>query len=234
MKTVGVIIPALNEEKTLNGILDLVAGLGFIHQCVVVNDGSTDGTAALLKERLARGEQKIRVITHEVNRGKGSAIRSALSAIDTDHAVIQDADTEYDPRELSALFQLLESGTADVVYGSRFLIKNPNLYRTYLWGNKFLTGAINALGNGRLTDAYTCYKAMSVDRWRSLGLKSRGFEIEAEISMKCLLARWRISDVPVHYQPRTFAEGKKIRGSDAVKGILTALKIRSSGWRPSL
>lgn len=225
-KSAGLIIPALNEERTLNAVLDRVLSLDFIRQVVVVNDGSTDGTARLLQERLRQGSGNIRVVTHDVNRGKGSAIQSALRVIETDFAAIQDADLEYDPEELRGLFEMLEAGDADVVFGSRFITPNPNIYPLYLWGNKFLTTALNILGNGRLTDAYTCYKVMRTDRWRSLKLVSRGFEIEAEISLKCLLARWRIKDAPIHYKPRSFQEGKKIRGKDALKGLVTGLKIK--------
>src|SRR5207244_767342 len=112
--------------------------------------------------------------------------------MDVDFMAIQDADTEYDPRDLERVYAPLAAGSAEVVFGSRFLQANPNLYPAYLWGNKLLTGFINAIAGGRLTDAYTGTKAMSVERWRALGLTARGFELEAEIAVKCLINGWRV------------------------------------------
>lgn len=226
MATFGLLVPVLNEERTLDAVLDRLLAIQRVDQCVVINDGSRDGTGDLLRRRLATGESRLRVVTHERTRGKGAAIRSGLGAVTTDYAVIQDADTEYDPADLDAIFRVLENKEAPLAFGSRFLRPNPNLYRTYLFGNKLLTKIVNLLGGGRLTDAYTCYKAMSVERWRRLQLVSDGFEIEAEIAMKALLAGWRILELPISYRPRTFSEGKKIRPRDAIRGILTMLRVR--------
>ena len=229
--TFGLLVPVMNEERTLDAVLDRLLAIKRVDQCIVINDGSRDGTADVLKRRLALGDPRLRVVTHERNRGKGAAIRSGLNAVTTDYAIVQDADTEYDPNDLDAIFTALEMRQAPVVFGSRFLRPNPNLYRTYLWGNKLLTGIANVLGGGRLTDAYTCYKAMSRERWHRLKLKSAGFEIEAEICMKCLLARWPILEIPISYRPRSFAEGKKIRPKDAVKGIVKMFRVRFASRR---
>jgi glycosyltransferase involved in cell wall biosynthesis len=229
----ALLVPALNEERTLNAVIDRLLAIRRVDQLVVINDGSKDRTGELLRARLAAGESRLRVVTHEVNRGKGAAIRSGLSAVTADFAVIQDADTEYDPNDLDRIFTALESGEAPVIFGSRFLKSNPNLYRTYLMGNKLLTAVANLLAGGHLTDAYTCYKGMSTENWRKLRLVSSGFEIEAEISMKCLLAGWRVLELPISYRPRSFADGKKIRPKDAIKGILKMLQVRMAGrWRP--
>lgn len=224
MARFSLLVPVLNEERTLDGILDILLGLPRVDELIIVNDGSTDGTAQVLRRRLETEGTKIRVVTHATNQGKGAAIRSGVAAATGDFLAIQDADTEYDPGDLTRIFDELESGAAPVVFGSRFLAPNPTLYRTYLLGNKALTKFANIVAGGRLTDAYTCYKAMSLERWRALDLQSSGFEIEAEISVKCLLARWNVREVPISYKPRSFAEGKKIRGSDAIKGILTMLR----------
>lgn len=228
MATFALLIPVLNEAKTLDGVLDRLLAIKRVDQCVVVNDGSRDGTADVLRRRLASGESRLRVVTHERNKGKGAAIRSGLAAVTADYLVIQDADTEYDPADLDKIFTALETREAPVVFGSRFLRPNPNLYRTYLLGNKLLTSFANVLGRGNLTDAYTCYKGMSIDLWRRLQLSSRGFEIEAEITMKCLRAGWRVMELPISYRPRSFAEGKKIRPRDALKGIAKMLRVRFS------
>lgn len=225
MATFSLVMPAFNEEKTIDRILDVLLRQAGVNEIVVVNDGSLDQTGEVLRRRLDSGEPRLRVVTHDVNRGKGAAIRSGLVAATSDYVAIQDADAEYDPSDLSRIFAELEKGTADVVFGSRFLRFNPTLYRTYLIGNKALTTLVNVIGGGRLTDAYTCYKAMSLRRWRDLDLQSDGFEVEAEISMKCLLAGWKVTEVPIGYRPRSFSEGKKIRGRDAVKGVLTILRF---------
>ena len=229
MATFALLVPVMNEERTLDAVLDRLLALKRIDQCVVINDGSRDGTAEVLRRRLAVGDPRLRVVTHERNRGKGSAIRSGLNAVTTDYAIVQDADTEYDPADLETIFTALETKRAPVVFGSRFLKPNPNLYRTYLLGNKFLTSIANILGGGRLTDAYTCYKGMSVENWHRLRLRSAGFEIEAEICMKCLRAGWPILEIPISYRPRSFAEGKKIRPRDALKGVLLMLRLRLRG-----
>ncbi len=230
----ALIVPVFNEEKTLNEILDRVLTLPRVSQCVIIDDGSTDGTAAILRKRLEAGGEKLRIITHPMNRGKGAAVRSGLTFAQTDFAIIQDADAEYDPSDLAPLFSCLEQGQAEVVFGSRFLTSNPNLYPTYLWGNKFLTWFINCVGRGHLTDAYTCYKGMALSRWRALELTSEGFELEAEIATKCLLAGWRIKEVPIRYSPRSFSEGKKIRPTDAWRGMLKCLTCRLFGGKKPL
>lgn len=226
MATFALLVPVMNEARTLDAVLDLLLAIKRVDQCVVINDGSRDATGDVLRKRLAAGDSRLRVVTHEKNRGKGAAIRSGLSAVTTDYAIVQDADTEYDPNDLQRIFAALEKKEAPVVFGSRFLQHNPNLYRSYLFGNKLLTGIANILTGGKLTDSYTCYKGMSIERWRRLALTSNGFEIEAEISMKCLLAGWRVLELPISYRPRSFAEGKKIRPRDALKGIMKMFRIR--------
>ena len=221
----SVVIPVLNEEKTLDAVLDRAAGLDVVDEFIVVNDGSTDRTGEVLRRRLdGPGGSRFRVITHGTNRGKGAALRSAIGAARTDFLGVQDADREYDPEDLGRVFARAASREAAVVYGSRFLQPNPNIYPLYLIGNRVLTAAANLLGGGRLTDAYTCYKVMPVEAWRALDLRSDGFEVEAEITIKALLAGWRIEEIPIRYAPRTFAQGKKIRGADAAKGLATMLR----------
>lgn len=229
-----VIIPVLNEEKTLDAILDRLGTLNGVDQFIIVNDGSTDRTPDILKRRLDGPEgRRFRVITHDRNRGKGASIRSALAVASTEFLAIQDADQEYDPADLEGLLARAREPNVDVVYGSRFLRPNPNIYPLYRIGNRFVTWVANLLGGGALTDAYTCYKVMRLERWRALELESDGFEIEAEITIKALLARWRIEERPVRYAPRTFSQGKKIRGSDALKGALTMLRCRLTGRHPA-
>lgn len=224
--SISLLIPVYNEAQMLNDVLDRLFQLPRVNQFIAVDDGSKDDSAKILKERLKTSGNKLRVVTHPKNRGKGGAIQSGIAIAETDYLVIHDADNEYQPSDLDKVFDVLEKKEADVVYGSRFLQANPNIYPTYLLGNKILTSFINLFGHGHLTDSYTCTKGMSVRHWRELELESNGFEIEAEISMKVLRSGWIVKEIPVTYTPRTFEEGKKIRPSDALKGMLKALECR--------
>ncbi len=142
--------------------------------------------------------------------------------------MIQDADLEYDPKEILTLLKEAQAHPKSIVFGSRFLTKNPNIYSLYLLGNKTLTAIVNILFGGHLTDSYTCYKLFPTDVLRSLPLAARGFELEAELSAYPLKLGHEIRECAITYKPRTFEEGKKINGKDAVKGILTMLKIKFS------
>ncbi len=224
--TFALLVPVFNEERTLDAILDRLQSVPNISELILVDDGSSDRTPHILRKRLEGGPSNIRVVTHEKNQGKGAAIRSGLAAATADFLAIQDADSEYDPGDLAKILEKLKEGAAPVVFGSRFLQPNPTLYPMYLMGNKAITALANIVGGGNLTDAYTCYKGMSLRRWRQLELDSSGFEIEAEISVKCLRAGWTILEVPIRYSPRSFQEGKKIRGRDALLGMLTMLRCR--------
>ena len=228
----SLIIPIYNEEPTLRLILDKVKGISRISQIIFVNDGSHDRSAEILKEELEKFGPRGVLVNHEVNQGKGAAIRSAFKVATSEYGLIQDADLEYDPVDLDKMMDLLEKKEAEVVYGSRFLVSNPGLYWTYLLGNKFLTFVANVFGGGHLTDSYTCYKGMSLRAWRALDLNSSGFEIEAEITIKCLMAKWKIKEVPIGYNPRAFESGKKIRSTDALKGILKILWCWISRAKP--
>lgn len=229
--TFALLVPVFNEARTIDSVLTMLLQIPRVNEIVIVNDGSSDETGKILRQRL-ESEPRVRVVTHDVNQGKGAALRSGLAAATSEFLVIQDADTEYEPSDLLKIFDELEGG-APIVFGSRFLRPNPTLYPLYLLGNKTLTAFANLVGGGKLTDAYTCYKGMSLVRWRQLALESSGFEIEAEISVKALKSKWPVKEVPIMYRPRSFAQGKKIRGSDAVKGIVTMLRFASFRPRPS-
>jgi glycosyltransferase involved in cell wall biosynthesis len=217
----SIIMPVYNEERTLLAAMRELMDACPEAQLIYVDDGSKDASLALLHGN-ARPEDL--VLTKE-NGGKGSAVRLGITQATGAYTAIQDADLEYDPREILSLLTLAEQNPGSVVLGSRFLRPNPNLYRRYLLGNKFVTGILNLLFASRLTDSYTCYKLFPTDLLRSLPLTARGFELEAELCCYPLARGITIREMPITYHPRSLEEGKKIRFADAWKGCLTGLLI---------
>ncbi len=218
-----IIVPVYNEERTLEAIVPRIfAACGGGAEVVFVDDGSKDRSLEILR-RLARPQDQ--VIT-KPNGGKGDAIRTGLSHVHAPYVVIQDADTEYDPAEIRTLLSAALASPGSAVFGSRFLKPNPCLYRRFLWGNKLLSAVLSLLFFRRVTDSYTCYKLLPISVMRSLALQSTGFEMEAEISAKCLKRGIPIVEVPISYHPRTLEEGKKIRFRDAWRGMVMMFKVR--------
>ncbi len=217
----SIIVPVFNEEATLATIMEAITLACPENEIIYVDDGSTDHSYDVLRKN-ARPQD--RVITKR-NGGKGSAIREGIRHISGQYTVIQDADLEYDPQQIHALLAAAQSSDG-IVFGSRFLQSNPNIYRRYLWGNKFITACMNVLFSSHLTDSYTCYKLLPTALFQSLQLQSDGFELEAEICAKCLKRGLQIREIPIVYQPRTHEEGKKISGRDGWKALWTMLRIR--------
>jgi glycosyltransferase involved in cell wall biosynthesis len=218
----SILVPVYNEERTLERVM---ASLGEVlpdSQIVYVDDGSSDRSLEILR---AHARPNDLVLTKE-NGGKGSAIRMAIKHATGTFAVIQDADLEYDPREIRDLLAYAESHPGTIIFGSRFLKRNPNLYSLYLLGNKTLTWFINFLFWSHLTDSYTCMKLFPTEILKSLPLRARHFELEVELCAYPLKRGVAIHELPISYRPRTFAEGKKIGWKDAVKGMWTAVRIR--------
>jgi glycosyltransferase involved in cell wall biosynthesis len=219
----SVIMPVFNEERTIEKIIDRVKKIDIDKQIIIVDDGSTDGTKEILEKW--KGEN-IRIIYHKENKGKGSAIRTAIPYIEGEVVVIQDADLEYDPEDYHRLIEPIVHGKARIVYGSRFLKFNKPIYLHFLLGNKFLTWLINILYHSRITDSYTCYKAFETEILRNLPLRAKRFEFEAEVTVKLLKKGYKVYEVPISYSPRTLKEGKKINWKDALLGIFTIVKYR--------
>ncbi len=223
LSSLTIIVPVYNEERTLETIVPRIfAACEATTEVIFVDDGSKDRSLEILR-RLARAQDQ--VLT-KPNGGKGDAIRMGLHHAHGAYVVIQDADTEYNPAEISLLHAKALSSPGSAVFGSRFLRHNPTLYRRFLWGNKTLSAVLSLLFFRRVTDSYTCYKLLPTELFRSLSLQSTGFEMEAEISAKCLKRGIPIIEVPISYSPRTLAEGKKIRFRDAWKGMIMMLKVR--------
>jgi glycosyltransferase involved in cell wall biosynthesis len=222
---VSFLIPAYNEAATIVEVLDRVDALPFEKQVIVVDDGSTDGTADLVAARDGV------ILLRQPNRGKGSALRSAIGHIDGDIAVIQDADMEYDPAEVPKLIAPIERGAADVVYGSR--LKGGEPQRAYMFwhllGNRFLSLLTGILYNTTLSDMETGYKAFRSEVLRSLDLRQDDFGIEPEITAKVCLRRLRVYELPISYYGRTYAEGKNITWVDGFKAVWVLISTRIRG-----
>jgi glycosyltransferase involved in cell wall biosynthesis len=218
---VSFLIPAYNEVATIGEVLDRISALDLDAQTIVVDDGSTDGTAAI-------AEGKGALVIRQRNRGKGAAIRAAIPHVDGDIAVIQDADMEYDPIEVPELIEPIVRGTADVVFGSRLSGGRPQ--RAYLFwhlvGNRFLSLLTNVLYNTTLSDMETGYKAFRSDVLRSLDLREDDFAIEPEITGKVCKRKLRVYELPISYYGRTYAEGKKITWRDGFKAVWVLLRVR--------
>jgi glycosyltransferase involved in cell wall biosynthesis len=218
---VSFLIPAYDEAATIGEVLDRIARLELETQVIVVDDGSTDGTADIAE---ARGATVVR----QANGGKGTAIRAAIPLVEGDIAVIQDADMEYDPAEVPALIEPIVAGAADVVYGSRLSGGRPQ--RAYLFwhlvGNRFLTLLTNVLFNTTLSDMETGYKAFRADVLRSLDLREDGFGIEPEITGKVCMRKLRIYELPISYYGRSYDEGKKITWRDGLRAVWVLLRVR--------
>ena len=226
---VSFLVPAFNEAATIGEVLERVDALELDKQIIVVDDGSTDGTAEILERWQAEGDGW--VVIRQANRGKGAAIRAAIPHVEGEIAVIQDADMEYDPADVPALIEPILRGVADVVFGSRLTGGRPQ--RAYLFwhlvGNRFLSLVTNVLYNTTLHDMETGYKAFRADVLRSLDLRQDDFAIEPEITAKVCARKLRIYELPIAYYGRTYAEGKKITWRDGFKalGVLVAIRLRS-------
>jgi dolichol-phosphate mannosyltransferase len=222
MPKLSILVPVFNEERTIVSVMQTLGNVLPDAEIIYIDDGSRDRSLELLKSH-ARPPDK--VLT-KPNGGKGSAIRMGLPEATGIFCAIQDADLEYDPREILTLLAHAEAHPGVIIFGSRFLKPNSNIYPLYLLGNKVLTGILNVLFRGHLSDSYTCYKLFPTDILKKLPLTALGFELEAELSAYSLKMGYTIEEVPINYHPRTFEEGKKINWKDAVKGVWTMLKAR--------
>ncbi len=216
-----VLVPAYNEERTIETVLRRVLKLGSIlKEVVIVDDGSSDGTAQVV-EALAAENPLLRFFRLPRNQGKTAAIRQALEKATGDIIIIQDADLEYDPLEIPTVIAPILGGQADVVYGSRFLVRKAArvLYFYHFLANKFLTFCSNLLTNRNMTDIETCYKAFRAGVIKPLRLSSQGFGMEVEITALVCKTRARTYEVPISYYGRSYEEGKKIGVMDGIKAM---------------
>ena len=227
---ITVIIPCYNEKKTISKIVDKILSLKNINlQIIVVDDFSNDGTREILKGSISEKVDKI--IYHEINRGKGAAIKSSINSIKGDVVIIQDADLEYDPIDYFNLIKPFKDQNIKVVYGSRVLGRNGNkkssLVQKYrIFGNYLLTKFSNFINNQTLTDAHTCYKVFAKDVFLKLDIKEDDFAFCPEVTTKLSKIKQSIIEVPISYDGREIKDGKKIRFSDAIKAVKVIIKYK--------
>ena len=225
---ISIVVPVYNEARTVADVIQrlIAIDLPAPREILVINDGSTDGTREVLDKITERPE--LRIIHAEQNGGKGSAIRIGFSRATGTIVAIQDADLELDPAQLAELTQPILDGRTRVVYGSRFLAGRPDAPWLSIFANQVLTGVTNVLFGGRLTDMETCYKVMTRDIAQSLNLESNRFDIEPEITAKLLRAGHSILELPIRFEPRSRAQGKKIGWRDGFRAVQVLFKYRLS------
>lgn len=225
----SIIVPVFNERATVLQVLDRVAAIDPEAEIVVVDDGSTDGTRALLVERARRNDRKITLVQHPVNRGKGAALAAGVDRATGDYVIVQDADLEYDPADYRKLIAVVDARQAEAVYGSRFGGDRPSMSVRHRVGNRLLTSLTNLLYGSSLTDMETGYKLLRRSLFVELAITCNRFDVEPEITAKLLRAGVTIHEVPISYTGRSFAAGKKISWVDFVSAVWTLVRLRVSG-----
>jgi glycosyltransferase involved in cell wall biosynthesis len=223
-------VPCFNEEATIRTLVDQVLDSPWVAQVIVVDDGSKDRSREILS---GLDDQRITVVLHDVNRGKGAALRTGFSHATSDFVVVQDADLEYDPGEYGILLEPLLDDRADVVFGSRFLSGRPHrvLYFWHSMGNRFLTLLSNMFTDLNLTDMETCYKCFRREIIQGIRIEEERFGFEPEITAKLARGRHRIFEVGISYSGRTYAEGKKIGWRDGIRAVYCILRYSALGER---
>jgi glycosyltransferase involved in cell wall biosynthesis len=226
----SVVVPCFNEEETIAELVDMVLASDVVGELIVVDDGSTDGTAKVLAEV---DDPRVRVLTRVVNEGKGAALRRGFAEVRLPYVVVQDADLEYDPAEYRRLLRPLLAGKADVVYGSRFQGSSEHrvLYFWHTFGNRLLTLLSNACTNLNLTDMETGYKAFRRDVLDRIEIEEPRFGVEPELTAKVARLRCRVYEIGISYHGRTYTEGKKIGWRDGMHAVFCVLAYSPVGER---
>lgn len=223
-KLLSIVIPAYNEIETIRQVLDYIKTVNignYDKEIIVVDDGSKDGTREILKQ-----EKDVKVLFNPKNLGKGGAVKEGIKHATGDYIVFQDADLEYDPADFKYMLPLMESGLVDVVIGTRFKGRKYTIFgkdknivlRSYL-ANKFFAWFWNILYNDNLTDVWPCYKIMQLSDLKKLNLPSNGFVFDLEMMIKLRKQGKTFFEAPIHFNPRGYAEGKKIKTRDALISI---------------
>jgi glycosyltransferase involved in cell wall biosynthesis len=219
-------MPIFNERKTLPVLLERVCAVAVDLEIILVDDASTDGTREYLQTEIEGRLKGVRVFYHAQNEGKGAAIRTAIPHAIGTYCIVQDGDLEYDPQDYLAILAAFEREGVDVVYGSRFLQGFPPMRLPNRLVNRLLAWMVRFLFRAPMTDEATCYKAFRTDILQGIPLECRRFEFCPEVTAKALRRGYKIVEVPIRYEARTLAEGKKIRWTDGVAAIWTLIKYR--------
>ena len=228
-RCLSVVMPSYNEAATLPIIIEQVLASPFVEELIVVDDGSTDDTGAIVRRV---DDARVRLLVQPINLGKGAALRRGFEAAKAPYVIVQDADLEYDPADYESVLAPLLEGKADVVYGSRFLSGDARrvLYYWHSVGNRVLTTASNVFTNLNLTDMETCYKAFRREVIQSIVIEEDRFGIEPEITAKVATGGWRVYEVGITYNGRTYGEGKKIGWRDGVRAMYGIVRY-SGAWQ---
>jgi glycosyltransferase involved in cell wall biosynthesis len=224
----SVVIPCYNEEATIQSLINLVLNSPWVAEIIVVDDGSKDRSREILA---TVNDSKVRVVLHDVNKGKGAALRTGFQHATSEFVIVQDADLEYDPSEYPLVLEPLLDDRADVVFGSRFLSGRPHrvLYFWHSLGNKFLTLMSNMFTDLNLTDMETCYKCFRREVIQSITIEEDRFGFEPEITAKLAKMRIPIFEVGISYSGRTYDEGKKIGWRDGVRAVYCIVRYSKVG-----
>ena len=227
--TLSIVIPVYNEAATVEELVRrvLAVKVPMEREIVMVDDASTDGTRAVL-EGIAQSHPEITLHFHEMNQGKGAALRTGFEKVTGDIVLIQDADLEYDPKDYPALLAPILDGYADVVFGSRFIGGGAHrvLFFWHMVGNRFLTLFSNMMTNLNLTDMEVCYKVFKSEVLAPITIRENRFGFEVEITAKVARGKWKIYEVPISYYGRDYAEGKKITWKDGFRALWCIVKYR--------
>lgn len=226
---VSVIVPVYNERRTIDALLRKVMAVDVDKEIIVVDGASEDGTVDILRE--FEQNSNIRVVYQKARRGRGNALKVGIRKARGRLIIFQDADLELDPNDYPALIEPITSGRADVVFGSRFLRGKPKMTFLQYWGNKVINWSVNLLYtpelNGtRLTDVETCYQVFPRKAFRGMRIRNNNFAFTVELTVRLVLAKYRIEEIPISYFPRGRSEGKKIYWGDGVASLWTLIKIR--------
>ena len=229
-RCLSVVMPCYNEISTIEEVVGQVLDSPWTREVIIVDDGSVDGTRDILEKF---DDPRIRVFLQPVNQGKGAALRRGFGEATAPFVVVQDADLEYDPKEFGELLAPLLADSADVVYGSRFLGGGARrvLYFWHTVGNKLLTNTSNVFTNLNLTDMETCYKVFRREVLESFTLEESRFGIEPEMTAKVAAGRWRVYEVAISYNGRTYEEGKKIGWRDGFRALYCIVRYSGPGER---
>ena len=235
MKTntmLSIIIPVFNEKKTIERIINKILRIKFIKkQIILVDDGSTDGTSKLIKEKYSKNKMINKIIYHNKNKGKGAAIKTAQKYVLGDIVIIQDADLEYNPNDYKKIISPIIKKKTGAVYGSRVLNKNRYFKHNFssilrVFANHILTIISNIINEQKLTDAHTCYKAFDAKIFKKIKLNENGFSFCPEITTKLSCLKVEITEVEISYNGRSFDDGKKIKFSDGFDAIITLIRYK--------